>query len=279
MTIRHTMILSITALRKSFRSRQTSSLARQSKRFLRETLPDVLEERQLLAGSIVTYNVAPYPGASSTIAAASTEVSPGDQPKSGRKTTLADLDPLAQYSISTSIGSDQSAYYATATPGGFALSHDYSVSLTSAGAAFQTGSDTWQFTPVSYGYGASQLPIDQATPKAEKNRVIYDTHGIDTWFVNGPMGVQQGFTVADRPEVGTASDPLTVTVGLGGTLSAAIQPGGDGLNLLRPNGSKAMTFAGLTAFDATGRVLDAHFELASATGGQQLQFVVNDTQA
>ena len=273
------LLLSIKTLRKSFRSKQTKSLARLSKRFINATFPDLLEERQLLAGSIVTTSIAPYPVAAAAITGPVVDGSSIDQPSTGRTTTLADLDPLARYAVSASIGSDQSSYFASAMPGGFSFTHDYSVNLTSTGASFQTGADHWQFTPLTYGYGSNQLPIHPAQPSASKNRVTYDTATIDTWFINGPIGVQQGFTVESRPDFGNANLPLVVTVGMGGSLSATVQPDGDGIDLIRPGGAKALTFSGLTAFDATGRVLDAHFKVDTTQVGQQLRFVVDDTGA
>ena len=151
--------------------------------------------------------------------------------------------------------------------------------MSSSGANFVTGADFWQFTPTSFGYGSIQQPIASAVPSASRNRVIYDTDSIDTWFVNGPMGVQQGFTVENRPTAGDSSQPLVVNVALGGSLSATLQADGDGISLRRADGSKALTFSGLVAYDATGRELDAHLALQPTKTGQALQFVVADQSA
>jgi len=50
---------------------------------------------------------------------------------------------------------------------------------------------------------------------------------IDEWFANGPLGLEQGFTVPQRPTGGDGSPPLAVVLGLGGDLHAEVNTAGD----------------------------------------------------
>lgn len=194
-------------------------------------------------------------------------------------TTLDKLEPLARYAISASMGAELADYAATQTQDGFTLDHGYTVGLNATGATFSTGTDSWQFVPESFGYGADQAAIGSSALSASKNRVTYDTANLDTWFVNGPSGVQQGFTIDHRPSQGNASEPLVVSVGLGGSLSATVDADGRGLSLARPDGTAVLNYGGLVAFDATGKTFDARMELVPGGTGQDLHFVVNDTGA
>jgi hypothetical protein len=62
--------------------------------------------------------------------------------------------------------------------------------MNASGATYKTGLDTWQFTPETFGYGNAQQSIGVSSLSGSKNKVTYDAAGIDTWFINGPLGVQ-----------------------------------------------------------------------------------------
>ena len=135
------------------------------------------------------------------------------------------------------------------------------------------------------GYGSATQPLPAASAHAANNRVDYDYGSVDEWFVNGPWGLQQGFTLAERPSqeplaaATEASEPLTVVLGLGGSLHAAVNADGDGLTLTRPDGIAALSYAGLTAYDAAGRVLPASFEVRQEFGRSDLLICVVDAGA
>jgi len=262
--MKYTRILGLSS-RASRHRRFRKTIRRTLQLFAPGSLIDQLENRTLLAGGLTQ---------SSPVSAEIASAQPSGSPK-----TLDDLDPLARYAISASMGADQAAYAAVQTDTGYSFTNRYNVSMTTAGATFQSGTDTWQFTPESFGYGADQSPFGDSQITAGKNRVTYDAAGIDTWFVNGPAGVQQGFTLEKRPAQGDPSQPLVVQVGLGGSLSASVQAGGRGLSLARPDGTSVMNFGGLVAFDATGKSFDARMELVPDGSGHDLHFVVDDAGA
>ena len=49
---------------------------------------------------------------------------------------------------------------------------------------------------------------------------------------------------------------------MGGDLTAAVSPQGNGLTLFRPDGSAAIAYTGLSAFDSAGHSLPASLEAA-----------------
>jgi hypothetical protein len=66
-----------------------------------------------------------------------------------------------------------------------------------------------------------------------------------------------------------------VELALGGDLRGTVNGAGDGLTLSRPDGSAALSYTGLVAYDATGRTLPAALELRAEGGRQDLLIQVH----
>ncbi|MGD0900466.1 MAG: hypothetical protein ABR915_21755 [Thermoguttaceae bacterium] len=124
------------------------------------------------------------------------------------------------------------------------------------------------------GYGGAVQPVGTAQTSTNGNRVDSDYGAIDEWYVNGPGGLEQGFTVAPLPQ-SDAAGSLTVELALGGDLTATVNPAGDGLALTRPDGSAALGYTGLVACDAAGKALPASLEVRADGGRQELLIHVN----
>ncbi len=68
----------------------------------------------------------------------------------------------------------------------------------------------WKLALNSYGYGNALKPVHAARPRVNRNRVEYRRGPLTEWYVNGPLGLEQGFTLNMRPTCrGTASRTLT----------------------------------------------------------------------
>ncbi|WP_076350093.1 beta strand repeat-containing protein [Paludisphaera borealis] len=188
----------------------------------------------------------------------------------------------AQYAVSESLGKDDPAYAAAASGDGYAVSNatnQYSAFLDASGLHVATGSDAWSLTVQGVGYGGSLQTLGTATSTSTANRVEYDYGGVSQWFVNGPLGLQQGFTLAQRPAGGTSGAPLTVGLALGGDLTATADAGGTSVTLARADGSSALSYGGLIAYDATGRAIPAHMSVVTTADGQSLSIQVDDAGA
>ncbi len=94
--------------------------------------------------------------------------------------------------------------------------------------------------------------------------------------MNGPLGLEQGFTLERAPggAPGRTIDLHAHPLGRG-DLKASLEPGGDGLSLSRADGSIVLRYRGLSAQDATGRELGAWLQVQ----GAQLLLRVDDTGA
>ena len=192
--------------------------------------------------------------------------------------TLADLPVAAQHAISSAIGQDQSAYHAASTAAGMTLANPangFTAQVQSGALQVSAGSDTWDMSLVGLGYGGAMQPVGISKTSTNGNRVDCNYGTVDEWYVNGPGGLEQGFTVTPRPQ-SEASGSLTVELALGGNLTGAVNAAADGLTLTRPDGSTALGYTGLTACDATGKTLPAWLEVQDEAGHQDLLIHVND---
>jgi hypothetical protein len=170
----------------------------------------------------------------------------------------------AQFAISGTLGKQIPSYHALEATGGYRLDNRkqaLSASFLPIGVAIQTGSARWGLALNAYGYGSDLRAVPIVAPQAESNRVEYRRGPLTEWYVNGPLGLQQGFTLASRP--GTESGkPLTLVLTLSGELKAEVDQGGSGLTLRREGGAVALKYRGLSAYDAAGRQLHAWLENA-----------------
>jgi hypothetical protein len=97
-------------------------------------------------------------------------------------------------------------------------------------------------------------------PTANANRVEYRRDVLTEWYENGPLGLEQGFTLIRRPSEENRS-PLTLELALTGDLSATLERGGKGLDLRRKDRKTVLRYTGLQARDATGRELRSWLEV------------------
>ena len=117
-------------------------------------------------------------------------------------TSLAGLPLETQSSISRVLGGDLPGYQARAQGDGFAAGngrHHVSARFTPETVELRSGNALWKLKLRSYGYGNALQPVSTAVPQARANRVEYRRGALTEWYVNGPVGLEQGFTLSERP--------------------------------------------------------------------------------
>ena len=180
-------------------------------------------------------------------------------------------DVAAQHAISSALGQDQPAYHAASGAAGISLvnpANGFTAEVKAGTLQVTVGSDIWDMSLEGIGYGGAVEPVGCGRVAADGNRVDDVFAAADEWFVNGPVGLEQGFDVP--PPAAGSSGSVTVELALGGDLSAAVNANGDGLTLTRPDGSTALGYTGLEARDATGRSLPASMSVQTEGGHQTL---------
>jgi uncharacterized repeat protein (TIGR01451 family) len=210
---------------------------------------DTIMRKLILAGSLIVLWLSTPDGGEVTVPAESV--------------ALSRLPVPAQARISSVVGRDDSGYHAFAHARGFRAQnpeHHLSADFTDTGIEVRAGTETWQLALRGYGYGDDLQVAAAMPPQAGINRVEYRRGPLTEWYVNGPVGLEQGFTLADPPGR-THDKPLTLAFAVAGTLTAFPDRTGKGAVLKRSDGTVALRYSGLTAYDSAGRELRASMRI------------------
>jgi len=187
------------------------------------------------------------------------------------------MPEAAQAKISAAVGDDLPEYYAHAAPAGFTFansSQSLFADFDSHEVIMKNDAAHWQLSFLGYGYGDALTTSGVAVPRASANRVEYRRGILTEWYVNGPAGLEQGFTLNQRPQQ-IGRQPLTIALSLSGNLTAIADENGRGLSLIDSAGQAHLRYAGLTAYDSAGRELRAWLEVH----GGRLLLRVDDSGA
>ncbi|MGP0101623.1 MAG: hypothetical protein ACLPUT_08390 [Solirubrobacteraceae bacterium] len=175
---------------------------------------------------------------------------------------LLSLPLAAQGPVSATLGAYAPVYRMTAAKDGFAAMNPaqrLDSRFDRAGVSVSAGATRVGLSLQAVGYGASLRALAAATPSAKANRVVYARGNVSEWYVNGPLGVEQGFTVARAP-AGHAAGPLTLVMAFSGDAHAALAAGGQSITFSHAGGP-ALRYSGLSATGAGGRVLHSWLAL------------------
>jgi hypothetical protein len=174
------------------------------------------------------------------------------------------------------MGRDLRGYHARAVNGGFKLEntqHDVVAHFDTSGVQIRSEQAQWQMHFLGYGRENAMTTSANVAPRSHLNRVEYRRGSMTEWYVNGPLGLEQGFTI-NRQLARAGNQPLTVALSISGNL-AALGARKDSLNLTGPDGASVLRYEGLTAYDAAGRELRAWLELSD----RELLLKVDDSAA
>ncbi len=177
--------------------------------------------------------------------------------------SLADLGMAHQALVSAGLGSADDSYHARGEGEGFLLAspaQGLTASLGRAGVEMRGSNGAVGMRLLRWGCESAVAPAAGWRASAEANRVEFAWEGITEWYIAGPLGVEQGFTVADPADNCEAAGELLIELAVAGPAVL----GGDGRSLDFPEAG--LRYRGLVAVDATGRELPARLELA----GQRL---------
>ena len=175
---------------------------------------------------------------------------------------LASLPLAAQGPISAALGADYPGYRMRAASGGFhaaSPAQRLQERFGRWGVRVSSGKTRVGLSLRAVGYGASLEVLGAVPPRAKANRVTYSHGGLSEWYLNGPLGLEQGFTITRAP-AGDAGAPLTLALALSGDAHASLGAGGRSLTLSHAGGP-ALRYGGLRVSDARGRTLHSWLEL------------------
>ena len=170
---------------------------------------------------------------------------------------IESLPLAARGAISASLGAESAAYRVRTARGGELLADNPAqrlrVSFGNTGVSVESGGARVGLSVIGAGFGSALGGAGHGAPQARENRVVYDLGGLSAWYVNGPVGLEQGFTLR-RPPAGEGSGPLTVALGLSGPAGASLAKGGRSV-LFKGGKRTLLRYGQLRVTDARGHVL------------------------
>jgi FG-GAP repeat/IPT/TIG domain len=187
----------------------------------------------------------------------------------------ASVPAAAWARISATLGAQRPAYRIEGGSGALRASNPaqgVSASFTGAGIALRAASLDLRLGLRTIGRSGEQIDLGPVAPSASANRVRYARSSVAEWYANGPLGIEQGFTIPRR--VGARGPgPLTLTTGVSSDARATLARGGRAVTF--SHGGTSLRYGGLVATDATGRLLHSWLALA----GGKLLLRVDDAHA
>ena len=169
--------------------------------------------------------------------------------------------------VSRTLGRSERAFWVRRAGAGFVLVNGpqgYSADFSDSGVRISAPGGRVALSLAGIGFGSSLTPLGSRAPSGGWNRVSYADGPVTQWFENGPLGLEQGFTLR-APPAGAAGGPVTIALRVGGSLRARVVGGGEAGDFIAPGGRVVLRYTGLRAVDARGRVLRAW--LAASAGG------------
>ncbi|MGH9162087.1 MAG: hypothetical protein ACRD2X_19135, partial [Vicinamibacteraceae bacterium] len=186
------------------------------------------------------------------------------QPANEHATTSQPLSSTLQVAATRSQARDVAPDYRIDADGGGANPrHDLTLTFTSQGARVAGRAGAFSLRLERFGRGDGET-VRQTTPRIDGGWVEYDRGaGLREWFVNLPQGVEQGWTVTNRP---AGAGPLRLALDTDSPPDRV-----DDKRLVWAG----LVYHGLVAKDANGRTLPSRWAYDDA----RLRIEVDDSNA
>ena len=148
---------------------------------------------------------------------------------------------------SAAIGSDEAAYRVHGLAAGNPA-QKLQERFTRGGVVIGSGGAALSLRLVAVGRPGSLQTPPPTLPRTSANRVSYSHSGLTEWYANGPLGLEQGFDLSQRP---SGQGKLSLALGVHGSLEPRLQRGG--VVFVDRDGRTVLRYGGLLATDARGR--------------------------
>ncbi len=120
-----------------------------------------------------------------------------------------------------------------------------------------------QLSGIGRGNAVDPISTTTALELSANGAVFHHGPDLQQWFVNGPLGVEQGFVV--HTPYGQGGDDLHLQLEFQTELRVSLAPDARTAVLSSAQGRRVLHYAHLAAYDATGRQLPAHMVLSDKT--------------
>ncbi|WP_437301409.1 hypothetical protein [Sorangium sp. So ce426] len=218
------------------------------------------------------------------VAACGADSTPGDLPETWEPAAPRAMDAptamprelRAAYIAAVQAGASEQVYGAAVLGPGELSVDNAAQRLTAildvAGMEVTSSEADWSLSvrTAALGCAGAARALPDVAPEvddADTKRVRYVHEDLETWYLNGPLGIEQGFVVAQAP---ACRGTKVIVLELGGALRPALEDEdgdgrGDTLDLVDDAGGRPLRYTDLFVKDATGKDLPAWL---SVDGGQ-----------
>jgi hypothetical protein len=175
------------------------------------------------------------------------------------------VPPAALGSVSAGIGKHDPRYRVLGLRAHNPAQH-LQTTFSRSGVSVSSRGEQLRMRLVRFGYSSALRPVFSAAPRVSANRVAYARgRGLEEWYANGPLGLEQGFDVNSRPAAGRG--PLTLSMTVSTPSRRRLEHGRVAIGSLR--------YGGLSVTDFHGHPVPARLRLR----GRRLEIRVDDRLA
>jgi hypothetical protein len=179
------------------------------------------------------------------------------------RTLLSGLPLTALDPVSATLGAADRSYRVVPSGAGGLSAHNpaqrLGVSFQAGRVLLSSGATRVALGLRGVGLGRSLGATGRAQMSSQANRVLFARPGLSEWYANGPLGLEQGFTVSRAP-AGDASAPLALSLAVSGDARATL--GADRRSIVfTGHVGPSLRYGDLIASDARGRALHSWLEL------------------
>jgi len=196
----------------------------------------------------------------------------GDGVQAATPAPLTSLPLAARGPVSAAVGAGQRAFAVRGIGDSFRANNagqELSASFARSGTTVRSHGLRLSLGLRAIGYGSSLEPVGEVAPRARANRVTYvHGNGVSEWYANGPLGIEQGFTLTRAPAPRRASK-LTLDMSLSSNATTSLSRDAQRIDLVR--GASRLSYDGLVVTDAAGRRLPSRLSL----GGEELRIGID----
>jgi hypothetical protein len=172
---------------------------------------------------------------------------------SGHGLSLAPVGARAP--ISAALGAREPSYWIRGLRGSNRAQR-LALSFSPAGVRIGSPAGWVRLSLAAVGRPGRLAAVDAAVPKPRLNQVTYPRGAVDESYANGPLGLEQSFSVSRAP---AGTGPVVLSLALRGDL----RPRMDGASVLF-GGARGLRYGDLLVTDATGRHLPASLSLSGS---------------
>lgn len=128
---------------------------------------------------------------------------------------------------------------------------------------FKSGSDSFELSLESIGRGDQLIEVAEVSEAiSQDNRLELIRGNVTEWYVNSLMGVEQGFTLSQRPDGGQDSVNIVLDLNTKGDLQAKNSENGKSIKFTDSSDKEVMTYSKLYVYDAEGKELESSMKLS-----------------